>query len=273
MLLIILALLWIVLLTPMVVRRFRDGGAEKSIEHFHTEHEVLSRQGYVVAPAHRLEQPDDGPYRAPVAQPAAQPAARRPRLTVVQDDDTYRSLETRHSWQEWSESYDFDYEDEPPRVAPSNRYAAAYASVPRQVEAVTYDEPPIRRHSMRARRRMMMTRLALVTVLTSALAFVTGVSLLLDLAVLSWVAVAAYVALALYAISQGYLNETSLGFRFGRSRPLASVEPLYDEYEDDEYGDGPGYEGGYRGGYASEFYDASDAGQWRRESQSRYALG
>lgn len=270
MLLIILALLWIVLLTPMVVRRFRDGGAEKSIEHFHAEHQVLSRQGYVVAPAHRLEQPDDVYYPEPAER---DPSPRRPHLTVVQDDDTYRSLEARHSWQDWSESYDFDQDDEPRPAVQSNRYAAAYSSVPRQVDAVVYDEPPIRRRSMRARRRMMITRLVLATVLTSAIAYLTGVSVLLDLAVLSWVADAAYVALALYAISQGYLLETSLGIRLGRSSSLAPVEPLYDEYDDDEYGDGPGYGDGYLAQPVSEFYDANDSGQWRRESQSRYALG
>ena len=60
------------LLAPTVVRRFRDNGTERSIESFHAEHEVLSRQGYTVPPAHRLDEPDErestlggpGPSRA-----------------------------------------------------------------------------------------------------------------------------------------------------------------------------------------------------------------
>ncbi len=58
MLLIILALFWVALLAPMAIRRLRDGGAERSIQSFHAEHEVLSRQEYAVNPAHRLDQPD-----------------------------------------------------------------------------------------------------------------------------------------------------------------------------------------------------------------------
>jgi len=279
MLLVILALLWIVLLTPMVVRKFRDGGTEKSIEHFHAEHEVLSRQGYAVEPSRHLDQPGyaRGAYAPPTyAPPMSAPAPRRPHLTVVHDDDTYRSLESRPSWQEWSDTYDFDHDEEQRSRFQSNRYAAAYSSVPRAVEANAYDESPVRRRSMKARRRMMVTRLALVTVVFSLLAFVTGYSLVLDMAVLSWVGVAAYVALALYAISQGYLHETSLGIRLGANRHLASVEPLYgeyDEYDDEEDEDGTGPGGRYDVQVLSDFYDPSDVGQWRRESQSRYALG
>ena len=40
MLLIILALFWVAILAPVVVRRFRDSGTERSITSFHAEHEV-----------------------------------------------------------------------------------------------------------------------------------------------------------------------------------------------------------------------------------------
>ncbi len=61
MLLIVLALIWVALLAPVVIRRLREGGAEKSIQSFHAEHEVLSRQDYTVIPAHRLDEPDQTP--------------------------------------------------------------------------------------------------------------------------------------------------------------------------------------------------------------------
>src|ERR1700685_21531 len=122
MLLIILALFWVALLAPMAIRRLRDGGAERSIQSFHAEHEVLSRQEYTVNPGHPLYQPD-------AAEASHQGAGRRSRLTVVHADDTYRSLESRSSWDEWSE--DYEYDDAPiNRRESMNRYAAAYSPLP-----------------------------------------------------------------------------------------------------------------------------------------------
>src|SRR5271168_3094877 len=104
MLLIILALFWVALLAPVAIRKLRDGGAERSIQSFHAEHEVLSRQEYAVSPAQRLDQPD-------VDERPLQSPGRRSRLTVVHADDTYGSLESRSSWDEWSA--DYEYDDEP----------------------------------------------------------------------------------------------------------------------------------------------------------------
>ena len=256
MLLVVLALFWVALLTPVVVRRFRDGGTEKSIDSFHAEHEVLSRQEYAVTPAHRLDDSDD--YEQYEPEPV-----RRPRLTVVHDDDTYRSLETRGSWDEWAEDYDYDQEEEAPRRrASTNRYAAAYSSVPSGPVVSAYREPPVRRRSMKAQRRMILTRLTLVVATTTILGVATGYSILVDLAVLTWIGFAVYLALALYAVSQGYLFESSLGIRLPSVRPMASVQPLYNDFDDE-----------YETEAESEFYDADSAGQWRRESSSRYALG
>ena len=254
MLLIILALFWVALLAPIAVRRFRDNGTEKSIDSFHAEHEVLSRQEYVVAPAHRLDQPDQMEFGDRQAQ-------RRPRLTVVHANDTYRSLATRGTWDEWREDYDYDHEASP-RTTPANRYAAAYSSVPRAPHAQTYHEPVIRRRSMKARRRMMVTRLVLGVAITTLLGFVTGYSLVVDLAIATWITLALYVALALYAVSQGYLLESSLGIRLARDRQMATIEPMFhdDVEEYDQRAD-------------SEFYDPESGVEWRRESPSHYAVG
>ena len=255
MLLVVLALFWVALLTPIVVRRFRDGGTEKSIDSFHAEHEVLSRQEYAIAPAHRLDDSDHFENRQ-------HEAPRRPRLTVVHENDTYQSLETRGSWDEWAEDYDYDHEDEAPRRrASTNRYAAAYSSVPRTQVVDTYYEPPLRHRSMKAQRRMILLRLALALATTTILGVVTGYSILVDLAVLTWIGFAVYLALALYAVSQGYLFESSLGIPLPRDRQMATIEPLF--YD----------EGEYETEVESEFYDPESAGQWRRESPSRYALG
>ncbi len=254
MVLIILALFWIALLSPVAIRWLRDGGPERSIQSFHAEHEVLSRQEYAVNPAHRLDRPDE-------TETGLQIPARRSRLTVVHADDTYRSLESRSSWDEWSADYDFD--DEPTNERDSmNRYAAAYSSVPNEVTTRRSYREPSRRRTMKSRRQMMFVRLVLASAVLTTLAFTVGYSLILDVAVASWVCIVSYVALALYAVSQGYLNESSLPLRLTQPRKLASVQRLYDvvspRYEDE---------------YETEFEEDDEYNGWERQSQPRRALG
>jgi hypothetical protein len=254
MLLIILALFWVALLAPVAIRRLRDGGAERSIQSFHAEHEVLSRQEYAVSPAHRLDQPDD-------LESEHQNTPRRSRLTVVHADDTYRSLETRSSWDEWSR--DYDYDDEPEERESTNRYAAAYSSVPNETSVRrNYDAPPIRQRSMKSRRQMLFVRLVLVSAVLSVLAFTLSYSIVMDLAVASWVCIVSFIALALYSVSQGYLNESSLPLRLPQPRKLASVQRLYDAVS-------PRYEDTYE----SEYEEDDDDDGWQRQSQPRRALG
>lgn len=258
MLLIILALFWALLLVPIVVRRLRDNGAERSIESFHTEHEVLSRQEYTVPPVHRLADPE--PYEAPRER-----ETRRPRLRVVNDDDTYGTLAARGSWQEWAEDYEFDETSAPRREVPANRYAAAYSSRPSAGSVrAAYAEPVVRTRSMKSRRRVMFSRLVLAAVLLSTLGFFLGYSLVVDLAVVAWIAVVGFVALALYAVSQGYLHEESLPLRLPQRRPLASVQPLYHGAPPNEAEQYEDYE---------EFYEPDSDVRWRYESQSHRALG
>jgi hypothetical protein len=257
MLLLVLALFWVALLAPVAIRRFRDGGAEKSIESFHAEHEVLSRQDYTVAPAHRLDEPDEEPIHVPVAP-------RRPHLRVVHSDDTLGTLEARSTWDEWAEDYTYD-EPAESNVAASNHYARAYSSRPSEPEINARYEPPIRRRTMKAQRRMMFTRLVAAAALVTLIAFLTGVSILLDVAALAWFSVVLFVALALYAVSEGYLSDESLKVRLPQRRQLAAVEPMYDEpeqqyvYYDDEF--------------ESEFYEPETAETWQREPERRRALG
>jgi hypothetical protein len=249
MLLVILALFWLALLAPVAIRRLRDGSPERSIQSFHAEHEVLSRQEYAVNPAHRLDQPD-------YAESGPNDVARRSRLTVVHADDTYRSLESRSSWDEWSEDYEYD---EPVERNSRNRYVAAYSSVPNEASVRRGYEQPIRRRSMKSRRQMMFVRLVLASILLTVLAFIVNFGLIMDVAVVSWICVVSYVALAFYAVSQGYLNESSLPLRLPQPRRLASVQRIYDavspRYEDE---------------FESEYEVDEDDG-WQR--QSRRALG
>ncbi|HEV7958673.1 MAG TPA: hypothetical protein VGP11_04340 [Acidimicrobiales bacterium] len=223
MLLIVLALIWVALLAPVVIRRLREGGAEKSIQSFHAEHEVLSRQDYTILPAHRLDEPDEAPLREPTSD-------RRPRLTVVHPDDTFAEIESRTSWDEWSE--DYEYDEEPAVRTSANHYARAYSTHPREVEVTSEYEPPIRRRSMRAQRRVMFTRLVFAAALLTIVAFFTSYSPVIDVAALAWFAVVVFVALALYSVSQGYLSDASLKPRLPQRRTLATVKPLYRDVDD-----------------------------------------
>lgn len=265
MLLIFLALLWLALLAPVVVRKVREYRGERSIEHFHAEHEVLSRQGYAVEPAHRLDDWDDA------AVPAPSPAERRPRLTLVHPEDTYRTLEARSSWDEWSEDYDFDRDE---RVtdgrhgtaraarpsASANHYARAYSTVPTEPPAARY-EPPLRRRSMRAQRRRVSLSLLGSAVVLTAGAFLVSASIVADLAYVAWLLVVAYVALALYAVSQGYMASplaVRLPVRRPESASLAYAEAVsgagasaaeddWDEWDEDEWADLPPASASYGG--------------------------
>jgi hypothetical protein len=283
MILVILALAWIAFLAPVVVRKIREMGSDRSIEHFHAEHEVLSRQGYTVEPAYRLEEPVRVAYPDTYATPRTEtyatprPEATRPRLRVVREGDTYSSLESSQSWEEWSEDYDFERgepsHDARQRVA-ANRYASAYSAVPRNVVNEIAEEPIRPARSMRRRRRVVVTRLALATLVVSATAFISGISLVFDVAMLTWFADVAYVAIALFALSQGYLAQSSVGLSQPEAR-LAPVEPLRRDDTGRGRGRGEGYaygyDRGYEGGYDGE--DRSDASGWTHASPARYALG
>ncbi|MBW4029646.1 MAG: hypothetical protein HIU57_03075 [Acidobacteria bacterium] len=276
MLALIVAVFWLAILAPWAVVKFRNSRAERSIDSFHVEHERLSRQGYAVAPVRRLD--DAYLYEEHSYEPEHEPTRARPRLTVVHDSDTYSTLESRSSWDEWERDYDYDH---PRSLTPSfesnqHRYAA-YASAPAREAPVArraplaYDEgfvgAPLH-GSMRVRRNRIFTSLSLSAVVTTGLDLLIGLSLLQFLAVLSWIGLVFYVAAALFAVSQGYLAASSL---VGARRTKAYAPAYYDEglsgdeessvlYADEQYYDDTAYE------------VAVDGGRWRREPR-HFALG
>ena len=270
MLALIVALFWLAILTPWAVMKFRNSRADKSIDHFHAEHEVLSRQRYSVAPARRLD--EAYLYEEQAYEPEHEAARSRPRLTVVQDDDTYSSLESRTSWDEWDRDYDYDQPRTvgslgPARALTSHRFAA-YASAPvapveqgaRAYESVPTYADPAPRATMRVRRNRIFASLAASAFFSTSVYLVVGLSLVQYVLILSWTGLVLDVAAALYAVSQGYLEAASL---LGR-RTIREYSP-FEDYVDDRY---------------DEVVDEDDAGRvaashdegWRRESR-RYALG
>jgi hypothetical protein len=265
----IVALFWVAILAPWAVVKFRNSRSEKSIDSFHAEHEVLSRQGYSVAPARRLDQAYL--YEEQAYEPEHEPARSRPHLTVVQDDDTYSTLENRLTWDEWERDYDY----EQPRtlstsVEHSQHRYAAYASAPSPqgpyVHSAQYEpesgyvNTPLG-GSMRVRRTRIFASLGLSALVTTGLSFLIGLSLLQYLAVLSWIGLVFYVAAALFSISQGYLEAASLVTIRRTPTNQVTYQDVEAPIDDDE---------AY---YEEEAFDEAvlDDG-WRREAR-RYALG
>ena len=206
MLLIVLALFWVALLAPVAIRRFRDGGAETSIQSFHAEHEVLSRQEYAVAPAHRLDEPDeDVVLRAPGRAPSA-PARRSQRRHTAHAGGAHprgTSGPRTTTYDEPSESCRGDHE------SLRARRTRRVRSEP-EVLMQRY-EPPIRRRTMKQQRRVMFTGLVGAPRLMTAIAVRIGCVTDSSISRRSRGSrVVLFVALALYAVSQGYLNESSL---------------------------------------------------------------
>jgi len=153
----------------------------------------LSRQEYVVNPAHRLDQPDDNES----ASQATGADLGSPLFTLMT-----RTARSNHAAR-GRVSEDYEYDDEPNNERDSvNRYAAAYSAVPNETTVRRSYDAPIRHRTMRSRRKMMFVRLVIVATVLSILAFTMSYSLITDVAVASWVCVVSYVALALYAVSR-----------------------------------------------------------------------
>ena len=262
----IVALFWLAVLIPWAVVKYRNR-AERSIDSFAAEHEVLSRQGYSVTPARRLD--DAYLYEEQAYEPAHEPERSRPRLTVVRDDDTYSTIEQRVTWDEWEHDYDYERNEEymaPQEDAapsPGHRYAA-YAHTP---SGPTYDRhefepfesaPAPLHHTMRVRRHRIAAGLVALALVASAADVVLASSIAQDLVILTWLAVALYVAAAFFAVSVGYLEVASLlGRRVVAYAPVEAGYGEYDQYADEQF----------------DLYDEPEpTPNWTRETR-RYALG
>ncbi len=174
MIVLIIVVVWVVLLTPFAVRRFREANGDKPMLNFREGVQILRRQGYSVQPARILE--DEVPLEV---------GHNRPHLRVVRDEDLVG-------------------------VEKVNPYAA-YATVP---NALIDMEAPLRPlTSMRVRRSRMFVGLTLSTVLLTAVAALSGGSLFVDGAFVAGSALIGFVALALVAVALGYLEPSSLGIR------------------------------------------------------------
>jgi hypothetical protein len=252
MLVLVLALFWVAILIPVVVRYFRDSGTERSIESFYAEREMLSRQ-------ERAAPSEDYYQRPSVAPVAERDLPGRPRLTVVHPGDTLGTLQARGSWDDWSR--DNDYEEgrsAGQSMREKNRYAAAYSSVPGDGFGSGYNAPYDELSTMRVRRRRIFVSLLVMCLLVTALTFLSSSPTLVDAAVVAWAALLGFVVLALVSLGLGYMGAPALdGDRTSTSR-FSPMKPLYPDdfasFDEDED-------------------DSNEERQWQRETVPRRAFG
>ncbi len=257
---ILLVALWIAVLTPIVVRHFRDRDTDRSILNFHERMARLSGNSEtLIEPAHRLDVSDELPPR-PVYEYEANPPIRAPRLRVVPLDATPADLERELSWDEWSDQYaDDPYErsvtaayDADPRMQRAAAYAHAPVSSPfpstYRVTDVTSEPPvsPYGSRSQRQRRRRVLLRLVSAAIVTTLATIATGWFFVEALMVLSWVGLLGFLGLMYYAVTTGMMSRpnstTTLQTRRApqaRYNAPAPSEMSYDDryaaYEDDRY--------------------------------------
>lgn len=184
---IIIAVAWIAILTPNVMRRrSRQGNGINSISHFHRQLRVLEHSAPepLVAPAYRLC--SGGAGEGSDEYHSEEPGA--PTLTVVGADRLPRPALAFLG-------RDGDYHgDRGPAAAGVRRPAEAGSPPPgRAVSVPALDRTP--RHRVRRRRRDTLGVLAGVFVVTVLLGFLPGASAAWVVSAVSGVALGAYVAL------------------------------------------------------------------------------
>ncbi len=231
----ILAVIWIAVLSPIIIRRLRDQDTDRSIVNFHERMARLGGQNPpFVEPAHRLDVSDEAPPRE-LLESEVNPPTRAPHLRVVPVNATRSDLEHDQSWDEWSLSHSDDpYETSTPRRlvgAYANPRAAAYSRVPAtNVAASAASSSPYGTRSQRVRRRRTLLTLTASTVLSSAGVLLIN-SIIIDVvALLAWSALIGFLALMYYALSTGLLSSSSMPA--GRAAPVRRAEPVtYNEFD------------------------------------------
>jgi len=164
----VLAIVWVAVLTPKVVRRFREAGSQSSIDSFHQQLHLLERAGpKLVAPAYRLETGDDATAGGGASSSAQVPFRRAGRVTrsglVLVDDE------------------------------------GPVGAAPGWTAAVRRRRLANDRRRSRKRRRDLLVTLLGIAALTGVLGAMHALHLLWAITAVSVLALAAYVALAAYA--------------------------------------------------------------------------
>jgi hypothetical protein len=247
----ILVIVWIAVLTPIIVRRFRDRDTDRSIVSFHERMAHLGTEAPCVEPAHRLDIADEAPPRE-VREFEMNPPNRAPKLRVVPFDASPGDLERDQSWDDWSVAHS----DEPVDVASPVRRpdvtisprAAAYARVPtNRTVAPALERGAYGSRSQRDRRRRVLVTLVGCVVLSSIAALLLSEVIIELVALMSWITLASFLGLMYYAMTTGMIatagTRAPRPVEYGRvasaprtiDRWASSNEDVYETGWDDDF--------------------------------------
>jgi hypothetical protein len=250
-LLVLVAVLWVVVLAPSVLRRIRERGGVGSVDHFHHQLELLEHAGpKLVTPAYRLRSAGSG-------RSAATPS--RPKLVLLRAVDDARAA---------------DIEDVD---------GAHYA----RVGVIQRPEPPLSPAQTDAelaayRRQQARQRCTLVLRLLVGAALTTGILGALPALRLAWIftGITGIAALALAGLI-AYAREVEGQRRQPRPRPQASSSWDYgvpeirtvDEFDDEPAVISGAARAGFPGAWDEDQDDEEDLGYAEFQPQRRAATG
>jgi hypothetical protein len=159
----VLVVLWIAVLSPRVIRHFRESRSQTSIESFHEQLHLLERTGpKLVTPAYRLDAEAEGPVAASAVFTRSSARRSRPGLALL----------------------------DPAPVTPVDAWAES-TTPPRRVT-------PSQRRRGRRRRRDIVFGLTATAVITGSLGAMHSLHMLWAVAGAAVLALLGYVALAAY---------------------------------------------------------------------------
>ncbi len=228
--LLVLAIVWIVVLAPGLIKRWRERHSVESIDSFHYQLHLLERTGpKLVEPAYSLNKSATTSRRRSNSAGGYQyDAASRARTGSNGSLVLLRPLDDRDAVE-----LDDDKVVDDDRGGRYERVGLCAVPDSKTSSIGRRDPEAYRRRQVRKRRRDLLAGIVVTLVLTGALGFIQSFRVLWVFTVLSAVALAGYVALAAYAQS---IEEAShaRGRRREASRASATERRRMASYRDDE---------------------------------------
>ena len=223
---IIIAVAWIVILGPNLVRRrSRAGGGINSISHFHRQLRILEHSGPqpIVTPAFRLRSMDGTGAPGPVASGPAAPA---PVLTVVGANQLPRPALAFLGQAPADPHADVDAHGDSLDVAP-DAWGPTPGDIARDPGPLHRSAEPHARHLARRRRRDTLGVLTAIFVVTFLIGWIPGAGMAWALTALSGVALAGYVSMLVHLRRLADERERKLHYlRPGAERSGGIARPI-----------------------------------------------
>jgi len=222
--LILVAVLWVAVLVPSVISKLSERRSSGSIDHFHSQLDLLERTGpKLVSPAYRLTGTESAATSSDSIVVAAPPPPLRPNLTLVPAADESSPAPDAFEDQPSPRNDDFVRQLYPPGAVVSEPEISSFA-LAAQEKLVARD----RRQLARKRRRDVFGTLCALAALTGLLGLVPPLRG-------AWVASAVFVALLVAFVAMAVYGQRLEAER-RHLRELRRTEDAYDRNRDADSG-------------------------------------